>query len=80
MHRYRVFGYDDAPLANNSESLIAAYKTPEEAIAYARADNLATCVIDWETDEVLWEWAETKSKTEHVTVWRRGDTLRVDFG
>jgi hypothetical protein len=56
MHRYRVFGYSEALLANSSESLLEAYKTAEAAIASARADMLATCVIDWETDEVLWQW------------------------
>lgn len=56
MHRYRVFGYDESPLANSSESLLEAHKTPDAAIAAARADMLATCVIDWETDEVLWQY------------------------
>lgn len=55
MQRYRVFGYSDAPLANSSESLIAAFRTSREAIAYATGDVLATCVIDFETDEVLWQ-------------------------
>jgi hypothetical protein len=58
MHRYRVFGYDAAPLANSTESLLEAHKTAEAAIAAARADMLATCVIDWETDEVLWQYEE----------------------
>lgn len=55
MRRYRVFGYDDAPLANSSECLIAAFKTAREAIEFATNDVLATRVFDWETDQVLWE-------------------------
>lgn len=56
MHRYRVFGLSDALLSNSSESLHEAYKTAEAAIAAACADTLATCVIDWETGEVLWQY------------------------
>lgn len=56
MHRYRVFGHSEGLLANDSESLLEAHNTPEAAIAAARADMLATCVIDWETDEVIWQY------------------------
>jgi hypothetical protein len=67
MHRYRVFGYDDAPGSEVTESLREAYKTAEAAIAAARADMLATCVIDWETDEVLWQWDDAGQSAKPYT-------------
>jgi hypothetical protein len=54
MVRYRVFGYSDAVGSQHTESLLEAYKTADDAIRTAEANPMATTVIDWETDEVLW--------------------------
>lgn len=56
MQRYRVLGYSNREGSQHTESLIAAFSTPESAVAYARSNALVTAVIDWETDEVLWEY------------------------
>jgi hypothetical protein len=50
--RYRVFGYTDV---DSMEVLLATYMYAEDAIRAAEASNMASCVIDWETDELLWE-------------------------
>jgi hypothetical protein len=55
MLRYRVFGFSDLEGSQISEELLAAYKTAEDAVSAAERSKFATCVIDWETDEVLWK-------------------------
>jgi hypothetical protein len=62
MQRYRVFGYNNREGSQHTEALIAAYRTPEAAVAYARTDVMATVVIDWETDEILWDICDVGHK------------------
>jgi hypothetical protein len=56
MVRFRVFGFSDAEGSQHTESLLEAYKTADAAIRAATDNPMATQVIDWETNEVLWEW------------------------
>jgi hypothetical protein len=55
MQRYRIFGFSDKEGSQVTESLLAAFHDRHIAISVAEKDPMATCVIDWETDEVIWE-------------------------
>jgi hypothetical protein len=52
--RYSVFGYTDDDPA--SESLLFSTNKKERAVSWAKGNNMATAVVDFETDEVVWNY------------------------
>jgi hypothetical protein len=56
MQTFQVFGFTDEMDGPARESVLASFPTFTEAVTFASRNTMATCIIEADTDEVLWTY------------------------